>query len=483
MSDFVEEEVTYHYYQTSGAYEGAATYYKEQLKSLAQGDSNQLAISELVNLRLRSRHAFRNNGYIKAAHDRFLEGQGEVYVNWVNKKGKKHTLMQELWDEFYKSPSLDDYGDFATFQAVLWSEYFLSGDAHTRMVIKRSPGIRVPFKLQAIPTCLHAIGYSSYLMQNEPDKNILYGMEFKESKPVTYFYQPDAISLNDIKSPVNSLNVTPVPASEIVRLFKRNEPGQWLGIPELASILLPLYELDDLTDATIARQKVAQAVAWVISNSSPLSLTPTGTPLTLNGKDGEKKIVFKGVGGSTLYLNKGEQLTQVQSADIGPNLSVLMQHELFRIAAALGIPYHSLTGDLSGLNFSSIRAIALEFRTRVEFLHNFFMIPCVLQPITDQFYALAKLYFPAVGNAKATFQLPKFASTDPLKDTQNAVLSIQNGLGTLKSFLDQRHLEFEDILEDRALIEQLKLTNLLDPSGANMAQANNTESNTNSSSN
>ena len=160
-----------------------------------------------------------------------------------------------------------------------------------------------------------------------------------------------------------------------------------------------------------------------------------------------------------------------------------MQHELFRISAALGIPYHSLTGDLSGLNFSSIRAIALEFRTRVEFLHNFFMIPCVLQPITDQFYALAKLYFPAVGNAKAIFQLPKFASTDPLKDTQNAVLSIQNGLGTLKSFLDQRHLEFEDILEDRALIEQLKLANLLDPSGANMAQANNTESNTNSSSN
>jgi len=469
------------YFNTLGqpAYESASTSYKVGQKGLLLGDPDTLAIREIANLRMRSAHSIRNNGYSKAALQKYITSLSAIKVHWKNSKGKKHKKMQKLWEEFVKDPSLDGYGTFASLQSICQASIFQTGASFTRMMIVRKGNLAtVPLKLQAIPTEMHDLYYQG----KTPSDNVKNGIEFDNTKPKTYFFR-QGITDAEWQGRPSIEAVTPIPADDIVHQFIRESPGQWIGIPLLSSVLLTLYELDELTESTVAKQKAAQAIAWIIENTNPMSMTPTGVPAMETGAEGEEKIVFKSTGGNTQYLNKGEKIHFYQSTDIGSNLPVLIQSELRKVASAIGIPYHSLTQDTGDLDFSSLRAIATEFRQRLEFIHHFYTIPLSLIPITDRFKSLAKLYSSKVGDAEASYQLPRWYGVDELKDTQADVLEMSYGLGTLQEKLDERHLTFEDVLESAEQVKELE-TVMGKPLGGSSSdkQGNNMESNSNSTS-
>jgi lambda family phage portal protein len=456
------------------AYEGAAVGYRNSQKGLLTGEADSLAARELLNLQMRSGHAIRNNGYAKTAATKYVTSLGSIKVNWIDAKGKRHIPMQALWDEFASNPNLDGHGTLCSTQSIWHYEVFGKGNAFTRMIIKRDGNTnKVPLKLQTIPSQLHNIFYMGKNSDNEITRN---GITFVDSKPSTYYFRK-GIYEQQWYQVNNTFPQVEVPANELLHIFIRENAGQWLGIPSLASVLVPLYELDELNDATIAKQKAAQAIAWIIENTNPLNMTPTGSPITVKDKDNNDKIVFKSSGGNTQYLNKGEKINFYQSTDIGANLPVLIKAELHRICAAVGVPYHTLTGDTSGLDFSSIRAIGIELRHRLEYIHHFYTIPLGLEPLTAYFKELAKLYSNKVAGAIPTYQLPRFYGVDELKDTQADLLEVQNGMSTLQSKLDERHTTFEDIIADRVRIKEAGLDNLLVTQSPAANQINNTEAN------
>jgi capsid protein len=79
--------------------------------------------------------------------------------------------------------------------------------------------------------------------------------------------------------------------------------------------------------------------------------------------------------------------------------------------------------------------------------------------------------------------MPRWYGVDELKDAQADILEVQNGMATLQSKLDERHTTFEEIAEDRKMIQELGLDNLLMAGGKQMAQANNSQANANSTGN
>lgn len=471
------DEIYYGIPTIPAAYEGASTSYRNELKGLINNPSDSIAANEVLLLQMRSAHAIRNNGYAKTAHSKYVTALGEVKVIWQNKNKEKHELMQELWDEFANNPNLDGHGKLGNTQSVWNSSRFMTGNSHTRLLIRRNEN-RVPIKLQTIPTQMHDINYFGY----GTGKNVRYGMEFVDDKPANYYYREGLYAQYWYGQP-NPYNVTEVPAKEIIHIFERQEPGQWIGIPQLASVLIPLYELDELIDATIAKQKAAQAIAWIIENTNPMNVLPIGGVVNTTDENNQKKIVFKAQGGNVQYLNKGETAKFYQSTDIGPNLQTLIRSELRKIAGAVDVPYHTLTNDTDGLDFSSIRAIGIELRNRLEYIHHFLNIPLGLDKLCQYFKAIAMLYFSGLDDATPTYQLPRWYGVDELKDTMADVLEVQNGMATLESKLAERHTTFEEILEDRKRIKTAGIDNLLTPSGATTGQANNNEANANSSSN
>ena len=474
-----DEEVSFTLVQQPVAYEGAATSYKSGLNGLLNGSHDSLAVRELLYLQMRVEHAIRNNGYATTALHKYMTNLGAIKVIWKDEGGKRHKLMQSLWDEFILNPSFDNVGNFGQIQAIWNGACFRSGASHTRILFqKRNNSNRVPLKLQTIPTHLHDISYT----QNYPaEKNIFYGIKFQNNVPKSYFYRQGLweqmfLGIDNVEKHIE------VPAEEIIHIFHREVPAQWLGIPKLACVLIPLYELDELTDATVAKQKAAQAVSWIVHNSNPASAFAPGVATQALDKDGNKKIVFNSTGGNVQYLNKGESITFYQSTDIGSNLQTLINSELRRISAAADVPYFQLTQDYSGIDFSTLRGILIELRSRIEFIHHFYTIPMGVLPVANKFKEFARLFNRKVDKAYPFFQLPRWYGIDDLKDIQADLLEVQSGMATLSSKLDERHTSFEEIVEDRKLIKESGLDSVLE-NKQQMNQTKNTKANTNSKGN
>jgi capsid protein len=459
-----EDDVLYSRVIGTKAYEGATTRYKKEREQLIDGTSDQIAVNEILLLQLRIAHALRNNGYSRTAANKYVTNLGFLKVNWVDKKTKKpHEAMQELWDEFAENPMLDGYGNLATWQSVSNYSRFSTGSSFTRMHIRRKRNSNVvPLKLENVQTQLHDISYFG----NNIDEKIKFGIKFNDTKPSSYFFRLNLYENFPYSSLNNGFKPTEIPADEIIHSFIRTNPGQWIGIPELAAVLIPLYDIDDLVDVTLAKQKIAQAISVVVTGSSPINMLPPGAVPAYINKDRQEvdsplgsereTVELKSEGTNVIYPRKGENVTFFQGSDIGQNLMGLLKFELRRICNSCDVPYHQVTGDLEGIDFSSLRSLVIELRTRIEFIHNFYTIPLEMYPLTKYFKSLAVLYKKKTINAVPLFQLPRFYGIDELKDAQADQLEMQNGFGLLKKALDERHITYEELTEDLEMRKELR---------------------------
>ncbi len=462
------------------AFEGAQADYKTGLRDLHGGEADSLAVRELRFLQNRNAAICRNNGYGAIALKNWTTNLNFVNTVWKTPTGKAHKLMQGYWDSFAKDPWYDSYGDIKTGVGTSNSSIFVSGASYIRTLVKRTLNQPIPFKLQLIPACLHAVEYSMYT--SNVDRVIKYGIEFEKSIPINYFFHKSLLEQADYTNP---LNYTTVPAAELIHTFHRDEPGQWIGIPKLAPVIMSLYGLDDLMTATVTKQKAAQSIGLVIEQAaSALSMTPAGPVKTKDTND-KPKIHYQNSSqeSQVIYLEKGESIKTFQGEDIGANFSTLAEIELRKIALTADCLYHQLTGDMSGLNYSSLLGAAVQSRNRLEYLQNVFLIPMREQRIATAFKNLAVLYNSKCSNAIPYFQLPRWRGYDDLKDAQADILELQNGLGTVKDKLAERGLTVEEVLadaEERKAFEAFGIVWNTEGANPSLNQTNNISANSNS---
>jgi hypothetical protein len=263
------------------------------------------------------------------------------------------------------------------------------------------------------------------------------------------------------------------------------ESGQWRGIPFLAVVLLSLYSLDDLSDATIQKQVNAQHVTWIIKNTSMTSAVATGTgrssidPNDLDPSTGKPKKVIQGSGGGTQYLNKHEELLPVQGQGVGAELIDLMKFELHKIAEACGLTYELLTGDTSGISLSTLQHLNIELKIRAEHILNLYIINLGLNKLCEKFKALAGIYVnEALTELKPVYQLPRRYSTNELKDAQADLLELKSNLGLFSAKLEERGISIEEYEEDRELMKRLNV-DYSEKDTKDSQQAENVEANPN----
>ncbi len=462
------------------AYEGASVSNIIGDKGLVYGNNNQLNARELIYLQLRCLHLIRNNPYAATGFNKLAQSMGFLKIRWQYGKGKRkgdsHKDMQDLWDEFCNNPCVDNIGNFNTIHDGWNKSLLIYGSSHTRMRIKVTGNKnKIPLKLEPISAELHDVG----LVDNY--ENVFHGIRFISDIPSHFYYHQDVYK-NAFKPAIASLNKhTIISANEILYGFQRNFPGQLIGVPTFAPIILYLYDLDELVDATIAKQKTAQVFGIVVKNTNPAAPVAFGNTLvSLNPQTGKKEIKFKNTGGNVLYLNSNEEADFFQVEDIGPNLQILIDSEVAKIASCLSLPYHELSGNTSHLNLAIIKHLAQTLRLRMEYLHTIVTIPMILQPLANYFQQLASLKGKKFENAIPIFQMPRYYGSDALKDAQADVLEIRNGLNTYARALQERDLTPEEIEKDRQVIAELHLTGLLDKlDGKSEGQIDNVEPNSN----
>lgn len=80
-------------------------------------------------------------------------------------------------------------------------------------------------------------------------------------------------------------------------------------------------------------------------------------------------------------LEPGEDVKFSQPADVGASYADFLRMQFRAVAAAMGISYEMLTGDLTQVNYSSIRAGLLEFRRRCEAIQHGVIVHQLCRPV------------------------------------------------------------------------------------------------------
>lgn len=233
-----------------------------------------------------------------------------------------------------------------------------------------------------------------------------------------------------------------VDAESVLHVFRPNSPGQVRGVSWLAPIILTASDADALEDALLMGAKVAALHAGFITDTNGATTDPHGGA-DMSGMEP----------GGLVRLGMGEEITfnspqQVQQAD------AFLRHNLRKIAAGMGLPDHLVSGDLSGANYSSLRAGLLPFRQRVEQVQYGVLVPRFLAPVwravithgilsgdidAPDFERTPRDYL------SADWLAPKPLQVDPMKDLAATRAELELGLTSRRKAVAERGWVLEDL--------------------------------------
>lgn len=262
-----------------------------------------------------------------------------------------------------------------------------------------------------------------------------------------------------------SLELVRLSAGDVCHIFRPETPGQVRGVSWFAPVLLRLADLDSAHDAQLMRQKIAALLAGFI-------IDPNGEAGGFEGRDDGAGNLDGGLEPGTLkVLQPGQDIRFSDPAAIGQEAVDFLKVTAREIAAGLGVPYEQLTGDLSGVNYSSIRAGLVEFRRRVEAIQHNILVYQFCRPVWRRFVTTEILAgrLDAPGFERdpepylaANWLPPKCDWVDPLKDAQAEIAAINAGLMSRRQAVAARGYDLEqldaEIAADRAAAQALGLS-------------------------
>jgi lambda family phage portal protein len=261
-----------------------------------------------------------------------------------------------------------------------------------------------------------------------------------------------------------SLELIRMPADDVAHVFRPETPGQVRGVSWFAPVLLRLADLDSAHDAQIMRQKVAALLAGFV-------IDPNGDGAGFDGtQDGAGNLDGGLEPGTLKVLAPGQDIRFSDPASIGQEAVDFLKVTAREIAAGLGVPYEAMSGDLSSVSYSSIRAGLVDFRRRVEAHQHNLLVYQFCRPIWRRFVTTEILAGRLDGRGferdpepffSANWLTPKQDWVDPLKDVEAEVLAIDRGLMSRRQAVAARGYDLEaldaEIAQDRAAAAALGL--------------------------
>lgn len=410
------------------AYEGGSQGRRMAGKGMTVTGPNAPIERSLPALQSRSHNAIRNNAYARKAKEAYvanLVGTG-IKPQWGDAQ------IQALWDQWVTECDADGVDNFYALQSLAAGAQFESGEALARFRYRRtSDGLSVPLQLQIIESEHLDPAFS----QAFEGRLIKMAIEFNGVGQRTAYHLWRYHPHEKLTSAINER--VPVPAENVVHMFRRQRPGQLRGVPELSAVIIRLYEIDEMQDALLARQKLAQLFGAFVrrkSNADPEDDGPFFGNLV--SQPGEAEPLAEFTPGGIHYLEDDEEISFSSPPDIGSHYTEWLRSELLAVAAGAGITYEQLTGDLKGVNYSSIRAGLLEFRRRAEALQAHLIVHQWCRRIAGKWLDVAvtsgALSIPNYWNRRAELLAidwiaPKWAWVDPLKEVSADLLEVRAG--------------------------------------------------------
>ncbi|UZR28093.1 phage portal protein [Methylococcus mesophilus] len=352
-------------------------------RALAWQVGNPGAVAALAysqdELRAKSRDQVRRNVWAAAGVEAYVAnaiGTG-IKPQSMAADVTVRSAIQALWAHWGDDADAAGLTDVYGLQALACRALVEGGEALVRLRYRRpEDGLSVGLQLQVLEPEHLPVALNREL----PSGNVIRaGIEFDRlGRRVAYHLyrsHPEDGALAPM-SGAGGLDTVRVDASEVIHLFRPLRPGQIRGEPWLARALVKLHELDQYDDAELVRKKTAAMFAGFITRLAPED------PLMGEGPADAQGVALAGLEPGTLQLlEPGEDVRFSQPADVGASYAEFLRMQFRAVAAAMGITYEMLTGDLTQVNYSSIRAGLLEFRRRCEAIQHGVIVFQLCRPV------------------------------------------------------------------------------------------------------
>ncbi len=173
------------------------------------------------------------------------------------------------------------------------------------------------------------------------------------------------------------------------------------------------------------------------------------------GESNEQGVALSGLEPGTMQLlDPGEDIKFSEPSDVGGSYEAFMKQQLRAIAVGMGITYEQLTGDLTGVNYSSIRAGLIEFRRRCAMLQHNVVVFQFCRPVWCRWLELAilsgELDISEKGAKKVKWIAQGFDWVDPLKDQQAQQMAVRNGFKSRSEVVSELGYDIEEIDQEIA---------------------------------
>ena len=425
-------------------------------RALAWMPGNPGAVAAMLatsnELRVKSRDLVRRNAWANAGIEAFVAnavGTG-IKPQSMAQDETFRVAVQALWRDWTEEADATGQTDFYGLQSLAARAMCEGGECFIRLRPRRPEDrLTVPLQLQL----LEAEHLPLTLNTELPSGNVVRsGIEFDAmGRRVAYHLyrsHPEDGRLSPM-SGQGGQDTVRVPAAEIMHLYRVLRPGQIRGEPWLSRALVKLNELDQYDDAELVRKKTAAMFAGFITRLAPEdNLMGEG----LSDADG---VALAGLEPGTLQiLEPGEDVKFSDPADVGGSYAEFLRTQFRAVAAAIGITYEQLTGDLTGVNYSSIRAGLLEFRRRMEAIQHGVIVHQLCRPVwnawLDQAVLSGAINAPGFARRRREYAACKWIPqgwqwVDPEKEFKAMLLAIRAGLMSRSEAISAFGMDAEDV--------------------------------------
>lgn len=420
---------------------------------------NAAILRDLSLLRERSRDAARNNAWITQGINNATSNEIGCGIT-PRSTAPDRTFADaanELWDRWTKVADADGQLDFYGLQAQLVRGRREAGESFVRLRARdKSFGLPVPFQIQALDPefCPHDY--------HDSGKRVRMGVEFNAIGRRTAYWMYKAHPGDGIAFANQALtDLVPVPAASVIHHYHPLRAGQIRGVPWTVQALIKAKDFDEYDDAELVRKKSRSAYTGIFMrqqyDDKDYDFDPfTGAPLA---KDGNGTPMMQVEPGTMISALPGEDFKLFDGDQTGAGYADFCRQQLLGAAAALGIPYEFLTGDMSKVNDRLMRVIYNEYHRLIEQAQWHLCIPQFCQPVWEAFVDFAVLAgaLPAPNYAaqradymKVEWQPYRWPYLNPLQDVEAAGLEIKYGLQSRSGAAAERGLNAEEIDKQNA---------------------------------
>ena len=292
-------------------------------------------------------------------------------------------------------------------------------------------------------------------LNEELNKKLEDGACIKMGIEFDYTGKPIAYHINQyLDDQIYNHGVTErVPAENMIHCFMGERPEQIRGATWMASAMSRMQMLGAYEEAELVAARIGACKMGFYTSEAGDSY--------IGEEDDQGNLISQAEAGIFEQLPAGTSFTAFDPTHPTSAFKDFNKAILRGISSGLGVAYNSLSSDLEGVSYSSIRSGTLEerdqWRVKQSWMINHFMMPIYERWLSMQLLTntlgQGMTEYETLLNVR--WQAKTWNWVDPLKDIKASVEGINAGIKTRSEVISEQGGDIEDVFDQLAYEQQL----------------------------